>query len=196
MQDAYDWTSDGSQYDDHAEVEAPEMVVPANFDPLVQDALQSTGALGALADDTLASLPAQPLPTGPFTGLDGALPGGSGTADIAGFVNGGGADLTDLINTAVDGRELSPEQIAKGEHIASRGIDTSPLEINDRLEQSVTESEREQRYKEAAHKAIMDAIPELTEVDGAIDGAQNSINRSDVEISRGPTLRPRWGSAF
>ena len=198
MQDAFDWTSDGPQYDDQIDAEpAADAVVPSHFDPLVQDALAGTSDLDALIEETAAGLPAAPtVPTGPFTGLEGAVPGGSGTAEIAGFINSSGADLTDLTNTVLDGRELSDAQIATGEHIASRGIDTSPLELNDRIDQSVTESELRERYEETAHKVILEAIPGLSEIDGTMSGAEGSLNGSDVELSRGPTLRPKWGSAF
>jgi hypothetical protein len=174
--------------------------IPSSFDLNVQDALRGAAGIDDLVDETIADIESEPVATpseppavtGPFTGLEGALPGGAGTADIAGFINQGGADISGMTDTVLSGGELTDEQIAEGQHIASRGIDTSPLHVADDAYQSVRDSELDQRYKEAAHQEIIDSQQEQIEIQGTIDGAGNSINRSNQELGSGPALGPKW----
>lgn len=102
--------------------------VPVYFDPIVQDVLQGGDPLEDLFDETLASLPTDPGPTsGPFTGLTGGVPGGAGTEELVGFINGRGSDITEVINVVEGGGELTPEQSETVGDIATRGIDFDPI---------------------------------------------------------------------
>jgi hypothetical protein len=138
MQNNWEQDHDASQQD------LPEPVVDvdpgfdadptANFDPIVQDALRDAEAIGPLVDETLASLPAPEIPTsGPFAGLEGGVPGGSGTEAVAGFINSRGSDITDMVHQIESGQDLTPGQIDAGEHIIESGMNTDPLEVGDEI---------------------------------------------------------------
>ena len=106
----------------------------ANFDPIVQDALRDAEAIGPVVDETLASLPAPEIPTsGPFAGLEGGVPGGSGTEAVAGFINSRGSDITDMVHQIESGQDLTPAQIDAGEHIIESGMNTDPLLVGDEI---------------------------------------------------------------
>jgi hypothetical protein len=106
----------------------------ANFDPIVKDALRGAEDIGPLVDETLANLPAPEVPTaGPFTGLEGGVPGGSSTEAVVDFINGRGVDITDMVHQIESGQDLTPEQMAEGEHILKSGLNTDPLLVGDEI---------------------------------------------------------------
>ena len=130
MQNNWEQDHDASQKDlTEAPVDPGFYADPtANFDPIVQDALGGAEDIGPLVDETLANLPAPEVPTsGPFAGLEGGVPGGSGTEAVAGFINSRGTDITDMIHQIEAGEDLTPEQMAEGEHIIKSGMNTDPL---------------------------------------------------------------------
>lgn len=105
----------------------------ASFDPLVQNALKSAEDIRPLVDETIASLPDQTPTSGPFAGLEGGVPGGSGTEAVAGFINDRGADITDMVDQIESGQDLTEEQLAKGEHIINSGLNFDPLLVGDEI---------------------------------------------------------------
>jgi hypothetical protein len=110
MHDGSEYMDNGWEQDYDTEVESTDVVDPgltidptANFDPLVRDALDSAEGIGPLVDETIANLPEQTPTSGPFAGLEGGVPGGSGTEDVVGFINSGTTDVSDTINEFLDG---------------------------------------------------------------------------------------------
>lgn len=111
-----------------------EALPTANFDPIVKDALSGAEAIGPIVDETLANLPEPEVPTsGPFTGLEGGVPGGSGTEAVAGFINSRGSDIAGMIDRIESGQDLTPEQVADGEHIIKSGMNTDPILVGDEI---------------------------------------------------------------
>jgi hypothetical protein len=105
----------------------------ANFDPLVRDALDSSEDIEPLVDETIAGLPDQTPTSGPFAGLEGGVPGGSGTEAVTGFINARGAEISDMVGRIESGQDLTEEQIAQGEHIIRSGLNFDPLLVGDEI---------------------------------------------------------------
>jgi hypothetical protein len=106
---------------------------PAHFDPLVRDAMTSAEGIGPLVDETIAGLPDQTPATGLFAGLEGGVPGGSGTEAVAGFVNDRGAEISGMVDRIVSGQDITQEQLAQGEHIIRSGLNFDPLMVGDEI---------------------------------------------------------------
>ena len=100
-------------------VEQAHAYTPPNFDPVVTDALEDTAGISGLVNNVLADLPSDTVPTS--TGLTGAIPGGSGTEELVGWLNGGMSRITGPTNDVLAGRDLSPEQVEALEFLIRKG---------------------------------------------------------------------------
>lgn len=121
MHDGSDYMDNCWEQDYDTDVEPTDAVDPgvetdptANFDPVVQDALRSAEGIGDLVDETIANLPDQTPTSGPFLGLEGGVPGGSGTEEIVGFINSGNTEVSDAINEFLDGDLSAPGDASGG----------------------------------------------------------------------------------
>ena len=90
------------------------MFVPEFFDPGVQNALAGVDPLRELVDDVIATLPDQTPTDGLFAGLPGGVPGGTGTEELVDYINGGTADVSDLINDFLSGDLTGPGDSSSG----------------------------------------------------------------------------------